>query len=94
MKKCRLATSIALSTAILLVVSYLPTAAVADPDPPTPKKPSSPVIDGVRVQPRGQAFMPNTTEDDTIQRRLTIFNDQQGLGDVSLDKKLRICRGC
>jgi hypothetical protein len=34
------------------------------------------------------------SRDDVIQRRLTIFNDQQGIEDVVLDKKLRICRGC
>jgi len=93
MKRGRLATYIALSTAIF-VVSYLPTGAIAESDSPAPKKPSSPVIGGVRVQPRGQTFMPHSPEDDVIQRRLTIFNDQQGIEDVVLDKKLRICRGC
>jgi len=38
--------------------------------------------------------MPNSTEDNAIQRRLSIFNKQQGLEDLALDKKLKICRGC
>jgi len=29
-----------------------------------------------------------------IQRRLSIFNEKQGLDDLALDKKLKICRGC
>lgn len=92
MKKCGLAA--ALSTALLLVPAYLSNAAIADSDRQSSKKPSSPITGGVRVQPRGQDFMPNTTEDDAIQRRLSISNEQQGLEDVALDKKLRICRGC
>lgn len=92
MIKCGLAA--ALSTALLLALAYLPNAAIANSDRQSSKQSSSPVTGGVRVQPRGQDFMPNSTEDDAIQRRLSISNEQQGLEDVALDKKLRICRGC
>ena len=82
------------STALLFVLAGLPTAATADSDPPSPKKSSSPSVETVHVQPRSQDFMPNSTEDNAIQRRLSIFNKQQGLEDLALDKKLKICRGC
>jgi len=76
---------------------------MAASDQPSPKKsPSfsdiaqqSPSFsDIVRVQPRGPTFMPKSAEDSGIQRRLSIFNEKQGLEDLDLDKKLKICRGC
>jgi hypothetical protein len=55
---------------------------VATSDQPSSKKLSPPSTEGVRVQPRGQDFMPNSAEDEAIQRRLPIFNNQQGLEQV------------
>jgi hypothetical protein len=77
-----------------ITLANLPLAAMAGSDQPPAKKPSTPPVENARVQPRGQEFMPNSSEDDAIQRRLSIFNQQQGLEDVALDKKLKICRGC
>ncbi|WP_354106766.1 hypothetical protein [Bradyrhizobium sp. LB14.3] len=52
------------------------------------------MAESVHVQPRGSTFMPNSIAEDTLQRRITDFNQkQQGL-DAELDKKLKICRGC
>ncbi|MGY8680659.1 hypothetical protein Q2941_23095 [Bradyrhizobium sp. UFLA05-153] len=85
---------IAPSIALLFALAGLPIAAMADSDQRSPKKLSSPSVDTVRVQPRGQEFMPNSAEDNAIQRRLSIFNEQQGQEDLALDKKLKICRGC
>jgi hypothetical protein len=82
------------STALLFALAGLPIAALADSDQPSPKQLSSPSVETVRVQPRSQEFMPNSAEDNAIQQRLSIFNEQQGLEDLALDKKLKICRGC
>jgi len=82
----------ALSTALLLGLG-LPIIAMAS-DQPSPKKLPSASADIARVQPRGQGFMPDSPEDNAIQRRLSIFNEQQRLEDAALDKKLKICRGC
>jgi hypothetical protein len=50
--------------------------------------------DSVRVQPRGPDFAPNSTQDSTVQGRLTIFNADQDALNAAMDRKLRICRGC
>ena len=88
------AACLAPSTALLFVLAGLPITATAASDLPSPKTSSSHPVETVRVQPRSQDFMPNSTEDNAIQRRLSIFNEQQGREDLALDKKLKICRGC
>jgi hypothetical protein len=81
------------ATALLFTLAGLPITATADSDQQSPKRSSSP-FETARVQPRRQDFMPNSAEDNAIQRRLSIFNEKQGLDDLALDKKLKICRGC
>lgn len=48
----------------------------------------------VHVQPRGNAFTPNSTEEKAVQRRITDFDEMQRLEEESFDRKLIICRGC
>jgi hypothetical protein len=47
----------------------------------------------VHVQPRGSGCA-HSAEDDAVQKRITIFNETQGLQDASLDRKLTSCRRC
>ena len=82
------------ASALLFALASLPITAIADSDQSSPKKSTSPPVETVHVQPRGQDFIPNSTEDIAIQRRLSIFNEKQGLEDLALNKKLKICRGC
>jgi hypothetical protein len=84
----------ALPSAALLLALHAPTAAETGSDQPSAKTPSVVTVEDVRVRPRGRHFIPNSAEDEAIQRRLTIFNEQQSLDNAALDKKLRICRGC
>ncbi|WP_354213004.1 hypothetical protein [Bradyrhizobium sp. JR3.12] len=46
------------------------------------------------MQPRSDEFMPNSTAEDAVQRRIADFNRKQEGLDADLDKKLKICRGC
>jgi hypothetical protein len=94
MKISQAADCVAASTVLLFALAGLQMAAMADSDQVSPKKSSPPSVDVVRVQPRGQDFIPNSAEDNAIQRRLSIFNEQQSQEDLALDKKLKICRGC
>jgi hypothetical protein len=72
----------------------MPLTAMAEtPSAPPPQKAEG-EADTVRVQPRGNDFAPSSTEEDAVQRRITIFNSTQEILDESFDKKLRICRGC
>jgi hypothetical protein len=48
----------------------------------------------VRVQPRGSDFMPNSSDEKTVQGHLENFNEDQKLMDALFDKRLIICRGC
>jgi hypothetical protein len=57
-----------------------------------PIEPNTP--ESVRVQPRGRAFMPNSSEDAAVQERLSRFNATQQLLDTKLDRRLTICRRC
>jgi hypothetical protein len=50
--------------------------------------------ESVHVQPREPGFAPNSDQDDVVQGRITIFNETQRALDATLDRKLRICRGC
>jgi hypothetical protein len=81
------------SILIVALAGPVPFPSKAAPDDPLPKGPS---VSGevVHVQPRRPDFMPNSGEDDAIQRRLSTFNKQQGFEDIALDRKLKICRGC
>lgn len=74
-------------------LAALPIASMADPEQRVHVQPSV-SAETVHVQPRRPDFMPNSPEDGATQRRLSIFNEQQGVEDVSLDKKLKICKGC
>jgi hypothetical protein len=85
--------SCTLSSANLLLALTTAIAAESGSNPP-PAKPPPAAVEDARVQPRGKEFMPNSADDQAIQRRLTIFNEQQGLENTALDKKLKICRGC
>jgi hypothetical protein len=81
-------------TAIVCVMSVMPLSAVADPlpDPALPK--GAKLADGVHVQPRGETFSPDTADENAVQKRIRIFNEEQGRLDADFDKKLKICRGC
>jgi hypothetical protein len=50
--------------------------------------------ESVYVRLKGPGFAPNSTQDDVIQGRITIFDETQRAIDAALDRNLRICRGC
>jgi hypothetical protein len=81
-----------LRSSLILSFAAIPLTALADPVPAPPKAPST--AESVQVQPRGNAFMPNSPAEDTLQKRITDFNRKQEGLDADLDKKLKICRGC
>jgi hypothetical protein len=83
-------------TVIFHAFVILPLTAMAEtPAAPPPQPQQAPdAAESVRVQPRGDAFVPNSAEEDAVQKRITIFNSTQESLDESLDKKLKICRGC
>ena len=81
-------------TVIFHAFVILPLTAMAEiPAAPPPQQAPDPA-ESVRVQPRGIPFAPNSAEEDAVQKRITIFNSTQESLDESLDKKLKICRGC
>ncbi|MET4115457.1 hypothetical protein ABIB85_001855 [Bradyrhizobium sp. JR1.5] len=80
-------------SSLILSFAAIPLTALADPLPaPSPKAPSP--AESVQVQPRSDEFMPNSTAEDAVQRRIADFNRKQEGLDADLDKKLKICRGC
>ncbi len=81
-------------TVVFHAFVILPLTAMAETPaaPPPQQAPDTP--ESVQVQPRGDAFMPNSAREDAVQKRITIFNSTQENLDASLDKKLKICRGC
>ena len=83
-------------TVIFHAVVILPLTAMAEtPAAPPPQPQQAPdQAESVHVQPRGDAFMPKSAEEDAVQKRIKIFNETLESMDASLDKKLRICRGC
>jgi hypothetical protein len=82
-----------LRSSLVLSFAAIPLTALADPLPTqSPKAPST--AESVHVQPRGDAFMPNSAVEDALQKRITDFNQKQEGLDAVLDKKLKICRGC
>jgi hypothetical protein len=83
-------------TVIFHAFVILPLTAMAEtPAAPPPQPQQAPdAAESVLVQPRGDAFVPNSAEEDAVQKRITIFNSTQESLDESLDKKLKICRGC
>ena len=73
--------------------AIMPLTAVADPaSAPASKEQST--AESVRVQPRGNTFVPESAAEDAVQKRITDFNEKQESLDAEFDKKLRICRGC
>jgi hypothetical protein len=78
----------------LLAFTVTPLAAMAEPPSVTPPGAGIGVAENVHVQPRGSTFVPNSTEEDAVQKRITIFNGRQRLLDAWFDRKLTICRGC
>lgn len=78
---------------VLLSFASIPLTAMADPASVPPSREQSPA-DSVRVQPRGNTFMPNSAAEREVQRRITDFNQKQGVVETEFDRKLRICRGC
>ena len=83
-------------TVVFHAFVILPLTAMAEtPAAPPPQPQQAPdQAESVHVQPRGDAFMPKSAEQDALQKRITIFNSTQESLDESLDKKLKICRGC
>jgi hypothetical protein len=80
--------------AVFCAFSIIPLMAMAEPlsVPPPPKAQNT--AESVRVQPRGDAFVPNSPQEDAVQKGITTFNARQELLDEAFDRKLRICRGC
>ena len=79
-----------LSLAMALVPAMVLAQSAQSPSPAE----SAGMPESVRVQPRGRTFMPNSSEDDTVQRRLTNSNAAQAADDAMFDRKLSICRRC
>jgi hypothetical protein len=69
-------------------------AAMAEPLSGQPPTAAPETVESVHVQPRGNTYAPHSAEDDAVQKRITIFNEMQGLQDASFDRKLTICRRC
>jgi hypothetical protein len=63
------------------------------PSTPSPAENSNAAVP-VRVQPRGNAFTPNSDEVQVVQKRITDFNEMQRLQEEAFDRKLLICRRC
>jgi hypothetical protein len=52
------------------------------------------IADSVHVQPRAPHFDPRSAEEDDVQRKLIIFNEQQQMLEAMFDRRLMICRRC
>jgi hypothetical protein len=81
-------------TFVFYSVIVLPLTAMAQTPVATPSPKPQAVDETVRVQPRGNDFMPNSSKEDAVQKRITDFNSTQENLDASFDRKLHICRGC
>jgi hypothetical protein len=81
-------------TFVFYALAILPLTAVAQTPTPAPSPKPQAVDETVRVQPRGSGFMPDSAQEDAVQKRIMDFNSTQQNLDASLDKNLRICRGC
>jgi hypothetical protein len=81
-------------TFVFYLVAILPLTAMAQTPVATPSPKPQAVDEAVRVQPRGNDFMPNSSREDAVQKRITDFNSSQENMDASFDRKLHICRGC
>ena len=79
---------------ILYTFAIVFPAAMAEPPSGQPPAAAPEAAESVHVQPRGSGFAPHSAEDDAVQKRITIFNEMQGLQDASFDRKLTICRRC
>jgi hypothetical protein len=77
----------------LIALAIVASAAIAD-EIQMPLAPRDESASSVHVQPRGKHFVPHSSEDDDIQRRITTFNSAQKILDAAFDKKLMICRRC
>lgn len=83
------------SIAVLLPLTLAPVVAIAEsPQIPSTSRVTTENPESARVQPRGRVFDPNSSQDDEVQRRLTIFNATQAVEDVAFDRRLTICRRC
>jgi hypothetical protein len=81
-------------TVIFYAFVIMPLTAMAEtPAVPQPQKAEG-EAESLRVQPQGEDFAPKSAEEAAVQKRITIFNSTQQNLDESLDKNLRICRGC
>jgi hypothetical protein len=83
-----------LRATVLYTFTIISPAAMAEPLSGQPPMKAPGVAESVHVQPRGSAFAPHSAEDAAVQKRITIFNEMQGLLDASFDRKLIICRRC
>jgi hypothetical protein len=81
-------------TFVFYSVVILPLTAMAQTPIATPSPKPQAVDETVRVQPRGNDFVPNSSQEDAVQKRITDFNSTQENLDASFDSKLHICRGC
>ena len=80
------------SIAVLFTLTFAPVAAIAESSQNSRVTADAP--ESVRVQPRGRIFDPNSTQEEEVQRRITIFNATQGVEDAAFDRRLKICRRC
>jgi hypothetical protein len=83
-----------LRATVLCTFAIIIPAAMAEPLSGQPPAAAPEAAESVHVQPRGSGFTPHSAEDDAVQKRITIFNEMQGLQDASFDRKLTICRRC
>src|SRR5262245_34045813 len=83
-----------LRATILYTFAIMSPAAMAEPLSGQPPTAAPEPAESVHVQPRGSGFAPHSAEDDAVQKRITIFNEMQGVQDASFDRKLTICRRC
>jgi hypothetical protein len=83
-----------LRATILSTFTIISPDVMAEPLSTQPPAAAPGAAESVRVQPRGNAFTPNSPEDDAVQKQITIFNAEQKLLDTSFDRRLTICRRC
>ena len=80
------------SIAVLFSLTFAPVVAIAESSQNSRVTADAP--ESVRVQPRGRIFDPSSTQEEEVQRRITIFNATQAVEDAAFDRRLRICRRC
>lgn len=85
MRTFTLAASILVGTVLLCTDASAQTGELVGPGPNAPVG---------HFQPRRRDFSPDSMANQSVQRKLSQFDEEQKKWDENLDKKLNICRRC